>query len=70
LELGIDVYNGISEEIKEYIGHNPKVKSLVDRANLLVLWLLALFSGRHGGRINSYSALGRNGACRRLGAAT
>lgn len=34
-ELGIEVYNQITEEIKGDIRHNPKVKSLIEKANHL-----------------------------------
>src|SRR4030043_529527 len=34
-ELGIEVYNQITEEIKGDIRHNPKVKSLTEKINRL-----------------------------------
>lgn len=34
-ELGIEVYNQITEEIKGDIRHNPKVKSLIKKVNQL-----------------------------------
>ncbi|MDW7681071.1 MAG: hypothetical protein SCK70_10935 [bacterium] len=34
-ELGIEVYNQITEEIKGDIRHNPKVKSLIEKVNQL-----------------------------------
>jgi anti-sigma28 factor (negative regulator of flagellin synthesis) len=34
-ELGIEVYNQITEEIKGDIRHNPKVKSLIEKVNEL-----------------------------------
>ena len=32
-ELGIEVYNQITDEIKGDIRHNPKVKDLIDKVN-------------------------------------
>jgi hypothetical protein len=34
-ELGIEVYNQITDEIKGDIRHNPKVKSLIEKVNQL-----------------------------------
>ena len=34
-EMGIEVYNQITEEIKGDIRHNPKVKSLIEKVNQL-----------------------------------